>query len=140
MPVVPSREGRSMGRPALAVLVALLPPAAWARSNDALRNTAPGVDYVGSPVCAGCHQQIYREFRSTPMGRSMSVGSDPALFKLASKPVTVAGSQANRRFDVFRQGDSVYQSESEAGNFQTSLKLEYAVGSGVNGHTYIVRR
>ena len=130
-----------MGRPAFAVLVALLLPlAAWARGEGALRNTAPGVDYVGSAVCAGCHEQIYREFRRTPMGRSMSVGSDPALLKLASKPAAVVSSQSNRRFDVFRQGDSVYQSESEAGTFQTSLKLEYAVGSGVNGYTYMVRR
>jgi len=130
-----------MGRTAFAVLVALLlPVAAWARGKGALRNTAAGVDYVGSAACAGCHEQIYREFRRTPMGRSMSVASDPGLLKLASKPVEVVSSQSSRRFEVFRQGDSVYQSESEAGTFQTSLKLEYAVGSGVNGYTYIVRR
>jgi hypothetical protein len=74
------------------------------------------------------------------MGRSMSVGSDPTLLKLASKPVSVAGSQSNRRFDVFRQNDSAYQSESDAGAFQSSFKIEYAVGSGVNGYTYLVRR
>ena len=130
-----------MGRPAFAVLVALLPAVAVrAHGETTPRNTAPGVDYVGSAVCAGCHEKIYREFRRTPMGRSMSVGSDPELLKVASKPVAVAGSQSNRRFDVSRQGDSVYQSESEAGTFQWSFKLEYAVGSGVNGYTYIVRR
>jgi hypothetical protein len=130
-----------MGRPAFALLVVLLlAVAARADGERALRNTAPGVNYVGSAVCAACHEQIYRKFRQTPMGRSMRVGSDPVLLKLASKPVSVAGSQSNRRFDVFRQNDSVYQSESEAGTFQSSFKMEYAVGSGVNGYTYLVRR
>jgi len=130
-----------MSRPAFAVLVVLLLPAAALASGEAaFRNTAPGVEYVGSSVCARCHEQIYREYRRTPMGRSMSLGSDPALLKLASKPMAVAGSRSKLRFDVFRQGDNVYQSESEAGTHRSTFKLEYVVGSGVNGQTYIVRR
>jgi hypothetical protein len=130
-----------MGRPAIAVVVALL-AAGTARTHGetTVRNTVPGVDYVGSTVCAGCHEKTYREFRRTPMGRSMSLGTDPFLLKLISNPVTVAGSQSNRRFEVFSKGDGVYQSESEASIFKTSFRLAYVVGSGVNGYTFLVRR
>jgi len=36
---------------------------------EAPRNAAPGVPYVGSKVCAGCHRGIYDEYVRTPMGR-----------------------------------------------------------------------
>src|SRR5207237_8074340 len=139
MPAMPSREGRRMGRRSIAVLVApFLIIGARARGEN-LRNTAPGVRYLGSVVCAGCHEKIFRDYRQTPMGRSMSTVSAAAV-PLTADQVIAIGPQSTRRFEVFRDVGSVYQSESETGVFQTRYKLEYAVGSGSNGYTYIVRR
>src|SRR5207245_8606257 len=109
------------------------------------RNTAPGVAYVGSKVCAGCHKQLYDRYRRGAMGRSMAevrVASQPSR---AVEPVTVRHVKLNRYFQVFRQGAEIFQREYEtdaAGKtvFTTTHKLEYAVGSGVNGFSYIVRR
>jgi hypothetical protein len=46
--------------------------------NSVYRNTAPGVGYVGSRVCGGCHAAIYETYLKTDMGRSMSLPGDPA--------------------------------------------------------------
>ena len=70
----------------------------------------------------------------------MSLGTSPELLNLISEHVVVGGSQPNRRFEIYREGDRVYQSESEAGVFETKFQIEYAVGSGVNGYTYLVKR
>jgi hypothetical protein len=97
-----------------------------------------GSAYVGSRVCAGCHRQIYERYRQTAMGRSMSMAAASAPLEQVS--ITVINRALGRTFRVYRQGSDVYQSESQAGVFEEAYKLEYAVGSGVNGYTYIVRR
>lgn len=74
------------------------------------------------------------------MGRSMSLGTSPEVLNVVPQPVVVSGSQPNRRFEVYREGGRIYQSESEAGVFETKFQIEYAVGSGVNGYTYLVKR
>lgn len=107
------------------------------------RNTAKNVAYVGSNACAGCHTAIFRSFRQTAMGRSMSPASQQ--LKSLSGTVTVRSDSLNRYFSVFRDGDAAYQSEYQLtpeGNevFRNTQKLEYAIGSGINGFTYIVRR
>ena len=44
------------------------------------RNTAPGVAFTGSKSCAaaGCHEQIYHDFQSAPMGNSMTPANTPS--------------------------------------------------------------
>ncbi|MBI3473625.1 MAG: hypothetical protein HY013_19900 [Candidatus Solibacter usitatus] len=109
------------------------------------RNTAPGVAYVGSKACAACHSQIYARYRSSAMGRSMAEAGVDSLPSAAVESATVHDTRLNRHFRVFRQGAEIYQSQYEtdaAGEtvFTTTHRLEYAVGSGVNGFSYIVRR
>ncbi|MGH7246611.1 MAG: tetratricopeptide repeat protein [Pseudomonadota bacterium] len=106
-------------------------------------NMAPGVAYVGSKVCAGCHRRIYDDYVRSAMGRSMRPAGDAQDLARVPGPVTIRN--GNRFFEIRRQGDELYESEYEPGpsqdpEFKTSYKLQYAVGSGVNGSTYIVRR
>src|SRR5690348_15534850 len=109
------------------------------------RNTKPGVAYIGSKSCAGCHNKIYLDYIRTAMGRSMGPAASPA--QLENVPATVAmfSEKLNRHFEVSRQGSTLSQTEYEldAGGsevFRTTHRLEYVVGSGVNGYSYIVRR
>jgi hypothetical protein len=111
----------------------------------ACRNTAPGVGYVGSKVCAGCHADIYETYMKTDMGRSMSVPDDPIQMARLPTPVTIQDEKLNRYFQVFRQSSNLYQSEYELapnGNevFRNTQKIEYVIGSGANGQGYIVRQ
>lgn len=109
------------------------------------RNAAPGVAYVGSEACSGCHSALYERYRKTGMGRSMSLASDFAQLNRIPEPVTVVQQNNNRRSSVFRQGSNLYQSQYELDStgqemFRSSHKLEYVIGSGSNGQSYVVRR
>jgi hypothetical protein len=64
---------------------------------------------------------------------------------VGEEPVKVFSAKLNRSFQVFRKDGDIYQNESETDAsggtvFTAAHKLEFAVGSGVNGYTYIVRR
>ena len=96
--------------------------------------------YVGSNTCAGCHASIYQSFRRTAMGRSLVPAADPSQVQLAPEPVTVTHPRFPRTLRVWREGGALYQSEAQAGVFETKYRLEYAIGSGVNGYTYLVKR
>lgn len=114
--------------------------ATGAEKISALRNLGSSVTYAGSNACSTCHVRLYESFRRTPMGRSLRSATDPAPARLAPQPVTVAHPKFNRTLRVWSDGKNLYQSESEPGVFETSHKLEYVIGSGVNGYTYLVRR
>ena len=109
------------------------------------RNTTPGVAYIGSQMCAGCHAKIYRDYARTAMGRSMSLGSSPEHLENVTAAASIFHERLNRHFEVSRQGSALFQTEYEldaSGRevFRTTHKLEYVVGAGVNGYGYIVRR
>jgi hypothetical protein len=109
------------------------------------RNTDPGVHYAGSKACAGCHAQIAKTFRASPMGASMKPANTPDELARVSQAVTIFSADFDRYFRVFRDGNDLYQSEyqtdaSGKAVFETTHKLEYSVGSGMNGYTYLVRR
>jgi hypothetical protein len=109
------------------------------------RNTAGGVEYVGSQVCSKCHTDIYQQYIQTGMGKSMSVANSQGHLDKALSPVTLVNSALKRYFQVFREGNDLYQSEYELDAdgkevFRHTQKLAYAIGSGANGFTYIVRR
>jgi tetratricopeptide (TPR) repeat protein len=96
-----------------------------------------GQDYVGSQSCAGCHRKLYEDYKKTAMGRSMVAAS--SLLSLAPDKVVVQSTKQNRTFEVFAEKGILYQSESSP-DFRVVRPLEYAVGSGVNGFSFIVRR
>lgn len=101
--------------------------------------------YIGSRTCAGCHKKIYQDYGRTAMGRSMDVGGSPLQNETVPAPASIFSEKLNRHFEVSRQGSALFQTEYEIDSggrevFRTTHKLEYVVGSGVNGYGYIVRR
>jgi predicted CXXCH cytochrome family protein len=97
--------------------------------------------FVGSRACAGCHRAIHLSYMRTEMGRSMRRASDLDL----PAPADLELAPLHRRFRVFRRNNKLYQSEyalDESGNriFDDIHEIEFAIGSGVNGYSFVVRR
>jgi hypothetical protein len=106
-----------------------------------LRAAPPEATYVGSRVCAACHMDIYQRYLRTAMGRSVT-NIDPGAFPA---PATVSSDAFHRLYRVFARDGALYQSEAGfdgAGRkiFESEGKVEYAVGSGENGVTFLTRR
>lgn len=98
-----------------------------------------GNSYVGSKTCYGCHPSIYNSFEKTGMGRSMTPASDWSVAALpANAALTQPGSA--RTFAVEHNETGWSQSESEPGVFAIAHRLDYVVGSGENGLTFLIRR
>ena len=128
----------------LLALAASAPGSEKAPSTPVFLNASLDIPYVGSEACRGCHEEIYVNYRRMAMGRSMSPAVE-ATHAPARGRITVHSEKLDRYFEVFRDEGQLYQSEyalDESGGkvFENVHKLEYAVGSGVNGVTYIVRR
>lgn len=104
------------------------------------QNTAPGVGYVGSQACASCHRQIYGNYIKTAMGRSITVPSP----QLVEHPVSIHSDALNRDFEVLSDAGGLYQIESSRRDghivFENKQQLAYAIGSGENGISFVVRR
>lgn len=98
--------------------------------------------YAGSPACKRCHQEIYRRFSQTSMGRSMSP-VPPAL--LESPPASYTNERLSRRFEVYAKDGKLYQSESGIDadgkeNFRDAHPIEWIIGAGINGFGAILRK
>lgn len=118
------------------------PPAA---TSSGYRNTGPGVRYVGSNACIGCHRSIFETYRLTAMGRSMGPANTPSELEKVPEPFTTFEPKFNRHYRVFREGPDLFQSvdEQDASGrivFTAKHKLEYVVGAGLTGYSYVVRR
>jgi tetratricopeptide (TPR) repeat protein len=79
------------------------------------------------------------------MGRSMSLPAVPEQLARAAHSPPIYSEQLNRHFEVSQQGSELYQTEYEVDGgghevFRTTHKLDYVIGSGTNGYTYLVRR
>jgi hypothetical protein len=131
------------------LLSALVAAVAWSAGPAPVRyrNLDPKVAYAGSKSCAasGCHDRLSSDFRRTPMGDSMAPASRPEEFARVPQRVTIFNPDFDRYFEVYREGDDLYQSEYQKdpdGNvvFKTTHKLEYVTGGGMNGYTYLIRR
>jgi hypothetical protein len=114
-------------------------------SAGAFRNTQSGVKYVGSEACAPCHADICKTFKNTGMGRSMLLAGNRTQLGLVPIPSTVHDLKLDRYFQVSADGPDLYQSEYQLASdgrevFRETEKLEYILGAGENGFSYIVRR
>ena len=139
-----SAGSRSVAAGALFALAVVMPAAEPPPAAPNFLNTALDVPYVGSQACRGCHDDLYNNYRRMAMGRSMTTAAD-AHHTPVPERITVHSEKLDRYFEVFRKDGALYQSEyalAESGEkiFENIHKVEYAVGSGVNGVTYIVRR
>jgi Doubled CXXCH motif (Paired_CXXCH_1) len=95
--------------------------------------------YVGSKACFGCHTAISRAFAKTDMGRSMGPAADLYASSLPDSATVPVGSSA-RIIRAFHDQNGWYQSYSEPNVFLEQYKLDYVVGAGASGLTFLIRR
>ncbi len=78
------------------------------------------------------------------MGRSMAPVQHPAMLELARERRRIRNDKLDRTFEVFAKDGKLYQSEYKAEGekilFQTTYPLDFVVGSGEHGFTFITRR
>ncbi len=108
-------------------------------------NTDPRVKYIGSRACAGCHSKIYQDYSKTAMGLSMDQAGSARQRASVPEAASVFSEKLNRHFEVSLKGEDLIQSDFELDSearevFRASQKLDFVIGSGVNGYTYVVRR
>lgn len=96
-----------------------------------------GQEYVGSTACAPCHRAISEHWKKTAMGRSMSPAAEH-LGKVASV-VVVGAEKLRREFRVEVENGLMKQEEAGEG-FRNEHIVRWAIGSGVNGHSFVVER
>jgi hypothetical protein len=108
-------------------------------------NVRPDVEYVGDAACARCHVKIAKDYQQSAMGRSMRPIAEVA-------PLQRYGADANNPFEalgyqffVERRGDGVWQHQSRKGPdgavlLDFSLEVQYAIGSGTRGYSYVTDR
>jgi hypothetical protein len=100
--------------------------------------------YVGSKACAQCHQQIYKSYLQTGMGRSMSTVT-PASLKVIPNSASLFNERLNRHFSVSARTGQLYQSEWATGEdgkeiFRKTERIEWIIGSGQNAFGGLTRR
>jgi hypothetical protein len=103
----------------------------------ATQSGIPGSEYAGSAACAQCHQEIYKQFSKTGMGRSMSLVT-PELLKTIHAPATVQGKNPNMYLEVDVRDGKLYQTQYEKGAdgqeiYRDSHQLEWIIGAEANG-------
>ncbi len=128
------------------------PPAAPAFPPDPrlayhgpFHNVSPDVNYVGDAECVRCHQQIAHTYSQHPMGRSLM-----PIAELADKqPYDKAHNNDFTAFDtvfhVDRQGDRVFHRQTRLDDdgkpiYDFAHEVDYVVGSGTRGHSYLTVR
>jgi hypothetical protein len=79
------------------------------------------------------------------MGRSMAPVSRPSELARAPRPVRIPKGKQKGYFEVFGKGPDLYQAEGEEDSqgrtiYRREYRLDYVVGAGLNGYTYLFRR
>ena len=101
------------------------------------QSRAPGSEYAGSAACARCHQEIYKQFSKTGMGRSISPVT-PAVLETIHAPASVQDKNSNASIEVEVRDGKLYQTQHEQGAdgqeiYRDSHQLEWIIGAGENG-------
>lgn len=109
-------------------------------------NTLPGVSYVGSSACAGCHKQVYENYIHSDMAQALSLPTKQRLESLHIPiPATVFDKTLNRYFKVFIDASGLCQTvywfdKNGKTLHQETEKVKYLMGTGKNGIGSVVQR
>jgi tetratricopeptide repeat protein len=122
---------------ALSLIVVVGAIVAHAKAAKSAAPATPGAEYAGSAACGQCHQDIYKQFSKTGMGRSMSQVT-PALLKTIQAPASVQDKNTNANIEVEVRDGKLFQTQYEKGAdgreiYRDSHQLEWIIGAGENG-------
>lgn len=110
-------------------------------SGDAL---ASGDDwaYVGDESCAGCHAEVYTDYHTTGMGRSVSLfdpATSPEAFGADGESPQVCADDGYC-YVAFVRGDTLFQRETrpDAPEYERVHAASHVVGSGNATRSYLM--
>ncbi|QDU19717.1 tetratricopeptide repeat protein [Urbifossiella limnaea] len=111
-------------------------PAAPETAASPYLNTRPGVAYVGSAVCVGCHDKDHASYLKTGMSRSAAPAAAPG-----APDGTFEHAASGRRFEVRRVDGTPRHREflldpARADAVLTDLPVAFALGSGRHAQTF----
>lgn len=104
----------------------------------------PRDDYVGSATCAHCHPQIAHSYHDQSMAQSLAdVASAPVVEDYLDRNHFAA--DAHHSYSVEKTAEGVFHHErltDEDGQeiYDQSVRIEYALGSGHQGRSYLIDR
>ena len=118
------------------VLIAWRMPAVSAGISASHATVSSDSRHLPDAACAGCHQAIYQSYRATPMANASGFAEDG----LRSGSFTHPASDVSYRI-LAREG-RVYltfarESADPARNLKGERELQYFIGSGKRGRTYL---
>lgn len=112
-------------------------PAADQFPVPALRDNS----YVGSVVCAECHNEIYQSYQGHPMAKSLaSVGAEEKIEDYETARAFSVSALA--RYEIQRIGDKVEHTEVRLDRngqevARQTVPIHFALGSGKRGRAYL---
>src|SRR3954468_10031968 len=95
-------------------------------------------DYVGNQACVTCHARQFDSWRKTPMANASGRASEAVLRGSFSHSATRA------HFEITESAQGLVltyrKTASSREEIKGSVQLEYVVGSGTRGRTYLFQR
>ena len=127
-------------RLALVVLPVLL---LWyCRQESGYRNLAPKTDYVGIQNCRSCHEEIYKTFIHTGMGRSFDRATPAKSDATYGPHALVYDERADLYYFPYFQDSVLFIREFRLENgdtvYQRVERVAYIVGSGQHTNSHII--
>ena len=106
------------------------------------RNLDPKTKYVGDKECAPCHEEIFKSFKQTGMGRSLYTPSSLNRVEDVTHNNHVYDPRSNFHYEVVSKGNELYQTEYRIGEHgqrthELTRKVAYIIGSGNHARTYL---
>lgn len=109
-----------------------------------LLNLNPDVEYVGDEECVLCHSEIFNTFKQTGMGRSFYPPSKESIIEDYIQNNHVFDQKSNLHYQMVLKEGEFFQMEyrlDEKGQrvHELARKVDYIIGSGNHGRTYLTR-
>jgi predicted CXXCH cytochrome family protein len=98
-------------------------------------HAVPKSAYVDAKVCAGCHAEIAKTYRTTGMAQSFYRPTKEDL----SRTGTYFHPASERQYEMAVRDGRLYQRRSQNGENLFELEAHYVLGSGNHSRTYLHR-
>lgn len=114
------------------------------RKSHEFDNLSTDVSYVGNEECSYCHQDIYKSYLRTGMGRSFYKPKDQPEIENFISNNHVFDKNSNLNYEISNDGENYFQleyREDDNGDriHELKRKVDFIIGSGNNNRTYLTQ-
>ena len=119
-------------------IVAMAPPIVTGQSFPQKwnpRRVPEGTEFVGDQACAECHKKAFAPFAKTGMALAMEPVAESTVLTENPKLTLQLGPYS---YEIKREGKKSFYSVTD-GKDTMSVPIEYALGQGRMGQTYVLQ-